>query len=142
MKTTPFVWISLMAISLLALISATPAAAATLVETVRQATERFHNVEEATAAGYMDVQNCVSGPEEGAMGVHFANAELIGDGALDAARPELLVYEPKNGQLRLVAVEYIVFAEVWDANNPAPPALLGQLFHYYGSPNRYGFPPF
>jgi hypothetical protein len=142
MKTTPFVWISLTAMSLLALTSATPASAATLVETVRRATERFQNVEEATAAGYADALTCVSGPEEGAMGVHFANAELIGDGALDPERPELLVYEPKNGELRLVAVEYLALAEAWDANNPAPPALLGQLFHYYGSSNRYGLPPF
>ena len=49
------------------------------------------------------------------MGVHFGNAELIGDGALDPERPELLVYEPKDGQLHLVAVEYIVLAEAWHA---------------------------
>jgi hypothetical protein len=142
MQTTPFVWISLTAVSLLALTSAAPVSAATLVETVRQATERFHNVAEATAAGYTDALTCVNGPEEGAMGVHFGNADLIGDGALDPVSPELLVYEPKNGQLHLVAVEYLVLAEAWDATNPTPPALLGQLFHYYGSPNRYGLPPY
>ena len=142
MQTTSFVWISLTAMSLLALTSAAPVSAATLVETMRRATERFHDVEEATAAGYADSLMCVSGPEEGAMGVHFGNAELIGDGALDPERPELLVYEPKNGQLRLVGVEYLVLAEAWDANNLAPPALLGQLFHYYGSPNRYGLPAY
>jgi hypothetical protein len=140
MQTMPFVWISLTAMSLLAWTA--PAPAATLVETVRQATERFHDVEEATAAGYADTLQCVNGPEEGAMGVHFANAELIADGVLDAERPELLVYEPQNGQLSLVAVEYLVLAEAWDAQNPAPPALLGQLFLYYGSPNRYGLPPY
>ena len=37
------------------------------------------------------------------MGVHFGNAELINDGALDQERPELLVYEPKDGSLHLVA---------------------------------------
>lgn len=142
MQTTPFVWISLTTMSLLALTSAAPASAATLVETVRQATERFHDIEEATEAGYVDAQNCVSGPEEGAMGVHFGNAELIGDGELDPRQPELLVYEPKNGQLHLVAVEYLVIAADWHEKNPTPPALLGQLFHYSGSPNRYGLPPF
>ena len=142
MQTTPFVWISLTAMSLLALTSAAPASAATLVETVRRATERFHNVEEAMAAGYADSLVCVSGLEEGAMGVHFGNGELLGDGALDPERPELLVYEPKNGQLHLVAVEYLVLAAAWHANNPTPPELLGQLFHYYGSPNRYGLDPY
>jgi hypothetical protein len=98
-------------------------------------------VEEATAAGYADSLVCVSGLAEGAMGVHFANGDMVGDGVLDPQRPEVLVYEPKNRQLRLVAVEYIVFAEAWDANNPTTPSLLGQLFHYGSSPNRYGPPP-
>jgi hypothetical protein len=142
MKTTPFVWISLTAMSLFALTSAATEPSGALVETVRRATERFQDVEEATEAGYTDPLLCVSGPEEGAMGVHFGHAELIGDGKLDPRHPELLVYEPKNGQLHLVAVEYLVIAEDWDANNPTPPALLGQLFHYNGSPNRYGLPAF
>ena len=142
MKTTPFAWISLTALLLMAWTSTAPAPAATLVETVRAATERFHNSEEATAAGYANTFMCVNGPEEGAMGVHFAHADLIGDGALDPAQPELLVYEPKNGQLHLVAVEYLVLAEAWDAHNPMPPTLLGQLFQYYGSPNRYGLPAY
>jgi hypothetical protein len=142
MRTTLFVWISLTVMSLVASTSAATEPSGALVETVRRATERFHNVEEAMAAGYADSQLCVSGPEEGAMGVHFGNADLIGDGALGPERPELLVYEPKNGQLHLVAVEYLVLAEAWDAQNPTTPSLLGQLFLYYGSPNRYGLPPY
>jgi hypothetical protein len=142
MKTTPFVWISLTAILLSALTAAAIEPAGALVETVRQATARFQNIEAATAAGYADPLTCVSGPQEGTMGVHFANADLLGDGVLDPQHPELLVYEPKNGQLQLVAVEYLVFAEAWDANNPSPPVLLGQLLHYVGSPNRYGLPAF
>jgi hypothetical protein len=147
MKTALFVWISLTAMSLFACTSFASTSAASepagaLVETVRQATDRFHDIREATKAGYVDPLLCVSGPEEGAMGIHFANDELVGDGDLDPERPELLVYEPKNGQLHLVAVEYIVLAEAWDANNPAPPSLPGQLFHYVGSPNRFGLPAF
>jgi hypothetical protein len=142
MKTTPFVWVSLTAISLYAFTAASQEPAGALVETVRQATARFQNVEEATAAGYVDPLTCVSGPQEGTMGVHFTNADLLNDGKLDPQRPELLVYEPKDGQLHLVAVEYLVFAEAWDATNPAPPVLLGQLFQYVGSPNRYGLPAF
>ena len=44
--------------------------------------------------------------------------------------------------MRLVAVEYIVFAEAWHAVNEAPPVLMGQVFHYTGSPNRFGLPSF
>ncbi|HWM27381.1 MAG TPA: hypothetical protein VNQ14_02905, partial [Woeseiaceae bacterium] len=70
---------------------------------------------------------CVSGPEEGAMGIHFVNGALVQDGLLDAARPEILVYEPgKNGRLCFVAVEYLVVADAWHANNIDPPALSGQ----------------
>jgi hypothetical protein len=76
------------------------------------------------------------------MGIRFANAELTDDGALDPERPELLVYEAKNGQLPLVSVEYLVLAEAWDATNSTPPSLLGHLLHYNGSPNRYGLPAF
>jgi hypothetical protein len=143
MKTTPVVCISLTALLLLVVSSPAGDPTGALVETVRAATERFQNTEEATKAGYADALVCVSGPEEGAMGVHFGNAELINDGALDPERPELLVYEPKDGQLHLVAVEYLVLADDWDAKHPTTtPSLLGQLFHYYGSPNRYGLPAY
>ena len=143
MKTTPVVCISLTAMRLWAVTSAARDPAGALVETVRAATERFQNIEEATEAGDADALVCVIGPEEGAMGVHFGNATLIGDGTLDPERPELLVYEPKNGQLHLVAVEYLVIAADWDAKHPTtPPSLLGQLFHDNGSPNRDGLPAF
>ena len=115
--------------------------ATTLVAAVRQATESFQDVEEATAAGYAQM-SCVSGPEAGAMGIHYIDADLVGDGELAAEHPEALLYEMKDGQLRLLGVEYIVLADAWHASNETPPALLGQHFHYAGSPNRYGLPPF
>ena len=114
----------------------------TLVEIVRQATERFKIVDEAEAAGYGLFHGCVSGPQEGAMGIHLVNGDLVGDGALDPAQPEALLYEFKNGQMRLTGVEYVVIAEAWHAKNEAPPVLMGQLLNYVGSPNRYGIPAF
>jgi hypothetical protein len=113
-----------------------------LVQEVRQATGDFRDVTIAVAAGYGSTGSCVSGPEAGAMGVHFANGALIGDGALDAQRPELLIYEQRGGRLRLVGVEFLVIATAWHATNPAPPVLMGQHFHYVASPNRYGLPAF
>lgn len=115
---------------------------ATLVEAVRQATEPFQDVEEATAAGYAEMFGCVSGPQEGAMGIHYLNGALVGDGELTPDHPEALLYRVKDGQQQFLGVEYIVLADAWHANHEAPPSLLGQLFHYVGSPNRYGNPPF
>ena len=114
-----------------------------LVDVVREATRRYRDVELAMAEGYAQFLGCVSGPDEGAMGVHFAHGTLVGDDTVDAERPEVLVYEPRaNGGLRLVAVEYLVLAEAWDASHEAPPVLAGQTFHFTGSPNRYGLPAF
>jgi hypothetical protein len=82
---------------------------------VRDATRSFHDVGNATAAGYGRFLGCVSGPQPGAMGVHYVNGGLVRDGELDANRPEALMYELKNGRLRLLGVEYIVMAEAWHA---------------------------
>jgi hypothetical protein len=111
-----------------------------LVREVRQATQRFHDVTAATAAGYVSASSCESGPNQGAMGIHYVNDAFVADGVLDVQRPEVLVYEPHEGQLRLVAVEFFVDARQWDAANAAPPVLGGQLFNYAGAPNRLRLP--
>jgi hypothetical protein len=117
-------------------------AAGSLVRTVRRETWQFRDVNEAAAQGYAEFLGCVSSPHEGAMGVHFVNGGLVGDGALEEGRPEALIYEPRHGRLKLVAVEYVVLAEPWHAANEQPPVLDGQVFNYVGSPNRYGLPAF
>jgi hypothetical protein len=117
-----------------------PEASTGFVHEVRQATDRFHDVTAAMAAGYVSAASCASGPTEGAMGVHYVHTAFIDDGVLDVQRPEVLVYEPRDGQLRLVAVEFFVDAHQWDAANAGPPVLGGQLFHYVGAPNRLRLP--
>jgi hypothetical protein len=63
------------------------------------------------------------------------------DGTVEAAQPEALVYEPRNnGTLKLVALEYLVFEEAWEGDEP--PALFGQEFDYVPAGNRYGLPAF
>jgi hypothetical protein len=113
-----------------------------LVRAVRESTVAFRDVTAAEAAGYGSMGSCVSGPQEGAMGIHYVNGPLVGDGALDARRPEALMYEQRSGRLRLLGVEFIVLAADWHATNPGPPVLMGQHFNYVGSPNRYGLPAF
>ena len=72
------------------------------------------------------------------MGVHFANGTLF-DNRVDVEHPEVLVYEPRNGKLHLVAVEYIAPAPAWRRRTRTydKPELMGQLFHYAPGPNRY-----
>ena len=113
-----------------------------LVEIVRKSTMQFTNVNTATAAGYQSLFGCVSGPDQGAMGIHYINLALYGDGKIDATQPEALIYEPANGGLTLVGVEYIVDAATWMSKNSSPPMLEGQAFQLVNSPNRYGLPAF
>ena len=68
-----------------------------LVEVVEQSAGQFSDPAVAEAAGYRPVNGCVSGPQEGAMGLHFVKGELFGDGQLDPTQPEALIYEQRNG---------------------------------------------
>ena len=115
---------------------------ARLVQLVRNATKDFRDVSNVPP-GYGPFLGCVSGPDHGAMGVHYVNGVLVGDGKIDVSQPEAVIYETLNGQTKLVGVEYIVDAATWLANNQnTPPVLEGQVFNLVGSPNRYNLPPF
>jgi hypothetical protein len=115
---------------------------------VRKATAPYRQLDAAKADGYgllRDAQGiaCIDNPGVGGMGVHYANNDLVGDAALNAATPEALVYEPRGrGRLRLAAVEYVVFQDQWDAAHDSPPRLFGRRFMLIPSPNRYGLPAF
>jgi len=119
------------------------AKAGALVKAVREATDRFHDPLLAEAEGYTLQFGCVSGSDLGAMGLHFVNGPLVGDGELDVTRPEILLYEPlPNGRLRLTGADYLVLADAWNAKHAGPPQIMGQLFHLFESPNRFGLPAF
>jgi hypothetical protein len=119
------------------------AAPAKLVQIVREATRQYIDVNAATDAGYGPAFGCVSGPDHGAMGIHYVNLSLYGDGEIDANHPEALIYEPRGALRRLVGVEFIVDAATWLANHDdSPPVLEGQVFNLVGSPNRYNLPSF
>lgn len=114
-----------------------------LVKAVRDSTRRFKDIAQANAAGYQLLFGCVSGPDDGAMGMHYVNLELVGDGLLDVTRPEIVIYEPlPNGGRRLIGADFLVFADAWHANNTATPEIMGQLMHLIPSPNRYGLRSF
>jgi len=116
-----------------------------LIHKVRGATARYINLNVALAEGFVAATPCVSGPETGAMGVHFVLPARISSGVLDPEQPQSLIYEPTaDGAMRLVGVEFIVLESVWSSKHPAGsvPALEGNLLNYVGAPNRYGLPAF
>jgi hypothetical protein len=81
-----------------------------LLKELRQATARFHSTQQATRAGYEVASHCVVAmdPALGAMGYHWVNQSLV-DPFFEISKPEAVLYEPdENGNLKLVAAEYIV----------------------------------
>ena len=119
------------------------AAPAGLVKRVRDITEQYKDVAVAKAAGYALAFGCVSGPDTGAMGLHYVNMPLVMDGEIDADRPEIILYEPAgNDQVRLVGADYLVLADAWDKTHPSAPELMGQKFQQFEAPNRFGLPRF
>lgn len=113
------------------------------LQQITDATEAFQDPQAARDAGYVSTEECVAHPTEGAMGVHFANPQLLGltdpvngrvhgtDPEIDFLEPEILVYEPQSdGSLELVALEFLVFADAWDANNEGAPSYEDHEFHY------------
>jgi hypothetical protein len=94
------------------------------VKKVRAATDAFHSVDRAQAAGYKQETECVEKPPEGGMGYHFTRHELR-DATLEVDKPEVLVYEKRaDGSFKLNGVEYIVPIDAW--KNSEPPTIMGQ----------------
>jgi len=61
------------------------ASPANLIQIVRAATEQYLDVNNA-GPDYAPAFGCVSGPDHGAMGIHYINGKLVGDGEIDALR--------------------------------------------------------
>jgi hypothetical protein len=114
------------------------------VAAVRLATLKYRDLNAALADGYVLFYRCTEQPGVGTMGQHFANLSLVGDPAIDPLRPEVLVYQPtRSGEYRLVAVEYVTLAPLWEAEfGSATPTVLGQDLLFREEGNRYGLPDF
>jgi len=114
-----------------------------LLTAVRDATEKYKDVKVAEAAGYHLQFGCVTGSDSGAMGLHYVNGDLVNSGVIDVTRPQIVIYEPTpDGGLRLIGADFLVIADTWNKTHMAPPELMGQLFHLFDAPNRFGLPAF
>jgi len=119
------------------------AKAGALINAVREATERYKDSADAEGQGYGLQFGCVSGSDYGAMGLHFVKFPLVLDGEIDVNNPEIILYEAlPSGKLRITGADYLVLADQWHAKHAEQPQLMGQLFHFFESPNRFGLPPF
>jgi len=116
----------------------------------KAAAARFNSLGQAADAGYgplpagVPLHECIAAFDgSGAMGFHWLNPGLL-DTTLDPTAPEVLVYGPDgHGNLKLVALEYVVFAEPWAAEHGSlAPSLFGRSLTFVGEPNRYEVPAF
>lgn len=103
------------------------------LDQLRDATDTYHQVSAAQAAGYDLVPTldyCFDNPGVGGMGFHYINMTLY-DTKIEPLKPEAMVYSTRlNGSLALGAVEYIVPAADWNATHSQPPTLFGQVFGF------------
>jgi hypothetical protein len=144
-RTTVVVAIAAVAIAVaaVAVAGSSGSSSSSQLQEVRQATDAFHNLDLAFAAGYEVFYQCTDA-DAGGMGQHYVKGALVEDPTLDRLRPEVLVYEPrKDGGYKLVAVEYVVLKDAWHAANGAKaPRLFGKRLTLVPAGNRYGLPPF
>jgi hypothetical protein len=102
------------------------------LDAVREALAKYKDPYVAVRDLYLSTVGCVHydgmkmpGHMEypkGGMGVHFVNLTI--QGPLDPKRPNVLVYEPVNGKLELVAADWLVPVTVAKER----PVLFGQPF--------------
>jgi hypothetical protein len=102
------------------------------LDSLRQAFAKYQDPYVAVRDLYLSTVGCVhyDGSKmeghmdypKGAMGIHFVNVTV--QGPPDPMKPNVLIYEPDGGKLRLVAVEWLV--PLAAANER--PSLFGQPF--------------
>ena len=102
---------------------------------VRAATDEYHELAVAKAAGYTTELaqtadfgggTCVANGAQGAMGIHMLSSV---DATLDPTRPEALLYEKQNdGSFKLTGVEYVVAEKTATGADVPRPQLYGQQF--------------
>lgn len=101
---------------------------------LRRATARFHDLDRAMDAEYEILvkhpetgAECLSHGTHGGMGYHYLNGGLVNDEVV-VDQPEVILYERgPNGEMKMVAVEYIIPFSIRGENEP-PPVLFGREF--------------
>lgn len=76
------------------------------LDAVRSALAKYADPVVAVRDGYFSTLGCVY-YRDGGMGIHFINPALLGSKP-DPMKPQLLLYEPEGGKLRLVGAEWLI----------------------------------
>lgn len=136
---------------------------------VRAATQKYEDVKVALAEGYIpdpsgmcETSMSMGKPASlGAMGIHYFRPDLLGitappnprvDGNgtyIDFHKPAVLLYEPqRDGSMKLIGVENVVFEKAWRAaGHDKPPSFHGVPYdHMVDNPatavdEAHGFMP-
>ena len=115
-----------------------------LVKAVRDATERFKNV---VGRGPAKATVCCSAASAAATSARWGCTSST---VRSSATARSTSRSPRsccssrrpNGGVRITGADFLVLAADWDAKHSGPPELMGQLFHLFESPNRFGLPAF
>lgn len=120
------------------------------IDAMRQALAKYQDPYVAVRDLYLSTVGCVhyDGSKmdghmdypKGAMGIHFVN--LTVQGPPDPQKPNVLIYEPDGGKLRLVAAEWLVpvaaakerpslFGQPFQGPMEGHEPLIPQEFHHY-----------
>jgi len=102
------------------------AQAADGIRRLRTATDAFHNLDSAVAAGYpREVEACIVHEHHGAMGYHHLNRAYV-DGTLVPEHPQFLLYERRpDGSYRLNGAEFVLPYRFYSRDS-TPPVFMGQ----------------
>jgi len=107
---------------------------AVALATMRAATAKYHDVQNAVADGFVLRHTCgAPGDEEPTI---YANLARVRDGKIDPALPDALMYEPTSDGLRLVGVELVMPYALW--TSPEPPTFFGASFEREDAPGVFG----
>jgi hypothetical protein len=97
------------------------------VATLKSATIRYQNLDAAKADGFVFLHGCEVREDGGPVGTVYVNMGRLGDGLIDPASPDALIYAPgSTDHPKLVGVELAIPFSLW--TNAQPPTFLGTSF--------------
>jgi hypothetical protein len=98
-----------------------------VIATLQRVTARYHRLSAAKDDEFVLLHPCEARGDEGPVGTVYVNIARLMDGVIDPESPDALIYEPtRNGDLRLVGVEFAIPKALW--TGAEPPKFLGTTF--------------
>jgi hypothetical protein len=96
------------------------------VATLRTASARYLDLNNAITDGFVFLHGCETRPSEGPVGMVYVHPGRLMDGVIDPMAPDALIYDPGNSRPTLVGVEFAIPYTLWTSD--APPKFLDATF--------------